>query len=550
MSLNKRTKNLLKLTTGTVALAFLLNACGPNQKLGMNDQEAALRATGTLQGNGLEVESKPIIAESKDEWAEPPVTHTPIASVAPIIKVKFVDYEDVGIKVNFDQKMIRVDFDLVLSFLPNQPREKVTLEGQIEESGENKGFAKLSVVPTQDANGKTKAAPPIIGKARCIETCNAVVVDLITKNSNGQFESRQFEVRNNEEDQNAAPTVIEIDSAPAEPSPATTEKSDSSLDVATADTKDAEDTEEHDDAGSDSVPGNAAISDITVDESESLNAMESYVTGQLSNDKQKEVAQELAKQVTVEPRFEVQVYDPKTTKFLKAGALSEFSGKATGFYASYCVDSKGVFYAGMDRCKSRKLKILNGGLADASEFVTKSLGISFANKKYYQQYGSGFLVQYLIEAGKIFSKTFSNESFALNEMSQQFGGPIWSQKNKGSLKHKSHQNGLEVDIPLITKGGSFDLAKTWELIKILNSLNGVQTIYVSQEKIDKICAIAKNKKTASGKTDFEENYEALRTLSHWKGHTTHMHLRLKCTAHNPSCRVERNLSAEKASCPK
>lgn len=116
--------------------------------------------------------------------------------------------------------------------------------------------------------------------------------------------------------------------------------------------------------------------------------------------------------------------------------------------------------------------------------------------------------------------------------------------------HKSHRNGLEVDLAFYTKSQNlenfwnpdrgnrgdwreFDFERNWKLLKMLAEIPspGVAVIYVDTQVRHRLCHYARDngKNLSRG----SEDHQVLRQLEHWDGHRDHYHVRFECP--NPGC---------------
>ncbi len=545
----KKTSQIALSLSLALSILFLVS-CGPQaNKLQLDDQEAAIKATGKLQGEAVRIDNRPIRLP-EDPSQDPNQPSQPRQTPAAEIEINFVDYKNVEIEANFDTDIIRVNFDVVFSFLPNQPKQSVVLEGQIEDEGPNRGFANLKPITTHKPDG-TSVTPPIVGKARCIENCDRMVLDIITKDQSGKIKSEQFEVTTATRVQDGKTTQIDINTEnTSQEVSLSTEESDE--EPKKDDLTENEIEINFDDAGTNSVPG--AYAQPTMTQESIAPLVQSLVEYGISlvSTKDQEKAKESLSQTPPPSRGDdvVIVDDPKTTsdELFPIQLGFGYEGKAIQFYYSYCEipinnGHTAIEPASADKKKNKcivsKRKIFNGAIDKASELLPESPGVASVQREDSRYYGSGLLVKYLQEAGKKYDQKFPKSFFRINDTSQQFGGPIWSLINKGRLAHASHQNGLEADILLAVKNKRFDTEKNWELVKILIELGYVHIIYVDKQRIQEFCNLARKIKHDDGKSDFEKHYDTLRRLQHWDGHKTHLHLRLKCTPHNPSCRQDR-----------
>lgn len=515
----------------------LLGACGPQaNRLHLNDQEAALHTTGTLSGKATKVDSAPLAPQD--------IQYTPSGvSIVPSpqdLEVSFFSYNDVLVKANFDAQIIEVSFDLVINALPEAPKYSIQLEGAIETEGINRGFANLRPISAKNQDGAEIALPPLVAQARCIEDCESAVVDIISKTSDGNLQTHQYQIESPIRIREGKEVLPQDKPSQSQEASTIVDDEQALMDF------------EFDDAGFDSVPGAYAPPVIQSSISAEIQTdVSSYLSEQLSPEKKAKI-QKQPKATTSPSTFnQVVVHNPekdRETLFpLELG--SEFSGKAFNFYHSYCeinqsngskifksvrVDSKNNI------CQKNNRDIISGGVSIASALPSKDLGFISATHSRTKErfYGSGLLVKYLVETGKAFNQKFKDTSFIVNDISQLDGGPVWSTPSK--LAHASHQNGLDADISTVRNSKEeFQTKENWELLKVLNGLGFVHMIYTGANNIEAVCKYAKNLMSENGKSEYENYLNIFKRLRSWDGHKTHWHLRLKCTAHNPSCREDR-----------
>ncbi len=181
-----------------------------------------------------------------------------------------------------------------------------------------------------------------------------------------------------------------------------------------------------------------------------------------------------------------------------------YLGKALGPY-----DRTGTLVKGIDVARAE---------TTAEQTLHGFKSIRRGNKVYY---GSGLLVKMIEEAGKRYAQLVPDGHFEVNDLSKKGGGRV--------RPHVSHRNGLDADIRLVRKSnGSIDYAKTWKVIKSFVDLGYVDVIFLNQRRINELCNyLKKNEK------DYSDTFKYLYRES---GHTTHMHVRVKCTNHNVGCR--------------
>lgn len=209
---------------------------------------------------------------------------------------------------------------------------------------------------------------------------------------------------------------------------------------------------------------------------------------------------------------EIKLSDYSDSQLFPYNLGESYLGKSIGYY------SKGSLAKGTDINTNTSTKPLFGFLSiDRGDKV---------------HFGSGLLVKTVEEAGKIYAKSVPGGKFEINDLSKQAGGPIYSGKKnrrgKYKLAHASHQNGLDADIRIPRNGSQYDYAKAWKIVKSFVQLGYVDAIFLNPIRMSGMCKYLKQSS--------EKNYSQIfAKLYKETGHTSHMHVRLKCTNHNIGC---------------
>ncbi len=192
-----------------------------------------------------------------------------------------------------------------------------------------------------------------------------------------------------------------------------------------------------------------------------------------------------------------------------------YRGQATGFYNSY---------------RGR-----NGGIIQATELEETSKGLRSINRNDRIVYGSGITVQFLHKVGEELEKSLQIP-MEVGDLSKQFGGR--------APPHASHQNGLDIDIrTLKLSNRRFDRERNWEFLKIMFRYQLVHRIFTSNENKEQLCQVARIR------NEHQTYRELFQRLQYWRGHTTHFHVRLKCTGHNDqSCRKDESPLPRSSGC--
>lgn len=164
------------------------------------------------------------------------------------------------------------------------------------------------------------------------------------------------------------------------------------------------------------------------------------------------------------------------------------------------------------------------------------------NKKYF---GTQEVVDLIALTGeKMYEET--GRKIYISNLSKQNGGPV--------APHKSHQNGVDVDIAYPSRNDNIDFPvvvkmkprvfnkklysteKTFNLLKILFEQKHVPVDRIFMDKAIKadLCNYAKSiPNLTSEQKEFAK--KIFGSINHVYGHGNHMHLRIKCTENQPAC---------------
>ncbi len=155
-------------------------------------------------------------------------------------------------------------------------------------------------------------------------------------------------------------------------------------------------------------------------------------------------------------------------------------------------------------------------------------GTAFGNSPSYRQltrrtYGSGLTALFMEALGRQIQQEINNRTDT-GDISAQLGGKI--------SPHKSHQNGLDIDLYTFKiNNRTFDAARNWQLLKMIDGYGIAHRIYTSRENKREICREAKRL------NQLESHASLLQRLVFVQNHTLHFHIRLQCTPHNgQTCR--------------
>lgn len=160
-------------------------------------------------------------------------------------------------------------------------------------------------------------------------------------------------------------------------------------------------------------------------------------------------------------------------------------------------------------------------------------------------FGTNELIYMLGLMGQYTKKTVPKYVLAIGDISKEEGGVLG--------KHKSHQNGLDVDVGYYFENKNLQKAfasavvldkphldwmveKQWGLYKMLGKTQLVDRIFVHKVLKKALCQLAIKNKEISKSDTKGETYQVLRRLIGDVDHNTHFHLRLKCSKAQIRCR--------------
>lgn len=161
-------------------------------------------------------------------------------------------------------------------------------------------------------------------------------------------------------------------------------------------------------------------------------------------------------------------------------------------------------------------------------------------------WGSSELLKLIQDSASEMNQRYPmRDRLQIGDLAQPGGGDL-------TPRHKSHQNGLDVDITYYRLNGveqlpdifdeftedmvingkiseNFDFERNWTLMKTLHAFGDVQRIFVDQIIKNELCNYAR-------KLGEEESFsEVLRSLRHENHHAHHLHVRLHCPREALEC---------------
>ncbi len=161
-----------------------------------------------------------------------------------------------------------------------------------------------------------------------------------------------------------------------------------------------------------------------------------------------------------------------------------------------------------------------------------------------KSFGSGLTTDTLQWLGDAYLRKYPNDSLCVNHISDHNGGHIG---------HKSHENGLDVDMNIPSSAtncrrrglqhyttyykqdGKF-FEKNYDLLKMLIGTNKVHVIFVDSSFIRRMCTYTNTLDLSEDEK--KQRKEIFNRLWHVDGHINHYHIRMKCNAQNVGCKSQ------------
>lgn len=151
----------------------------------------------------------------------------------------------------------------------------------------------------------------------------------------------------------------------------------------------------------------------------------------------------------------------------------------------------------------------SGGLRNGVQLPTRGTGFRFVR---YGQWGTARMVNGIQYIGQRLARAGA-PTMQVGDMSYKNGGPI--------RRHKSHQNGRDVDIFFISGRGGFDTASNWLLIRsaLDNPYMRVSNVFISNQKKAALLSYARRIGDPMAS-------RAASVMSYEPGHNDHFHIRI------------------------
>ncbi len=487
---------------------FLLNACSGNARdtTNIDTKDAVFLQTGKFTGTLERVavaeydEAKQAVVKKE----QPPVFTA----------------EDSIIEVDWDSKKVKIETKIVNELNQDKKSEPIILEGQFNDEG-------IAFLFPINAKGKELRA---LGALRCKDNmCKNLTIDLgadIKRDGKASFEQEQMDIKNPsplkvevpESTGSGAEEIYEPESSGARNTGDATQGKEAEL--AEKKKEEVRILEAKKKAALEAVAAkNREQEEEEEEEEEDIHEMFEPGTPAIKTPSLLTPAVERSEIRDRPDRAGIKFNDYSESKLFPYNLGEKYSGKAIGQY------DNGQLLKGTD---------IIGGNINGDFNLAKAFGFSSIRRTDKVHYGSGFLVKMIEEAAKLHVKSFPKSFFEIDDTSKMAGGKITrsykTKKGKWVAKkvHASHQNGLDADILLPKKGNKIDYQKAWSIVKSFASLGYVDVIFLNKNNINAMCRYLKS----SNEKGYEKYFNRLYPES---GHTSHLHMRLKCTNHNINC---------------
>lgn len=222
-----------------------------------------------------------------------------------------------------------------------------------------------------------------------------------------------------------------------------------------------------------------------------------------------------------------------------------------------------ISFSAISRVEQARGFYSNGTLIHASQFPNEGSNFVKIFRPLNRSWTTTDLQLILEKVSAQMSTDFpAGERLQVGDLSAEEGGPI--------SDHKSHQNGLDVDLvyyrnnkieedpeaigkftvdssfeKFVLKGKvteNFDIKRNLRLMQLLEKTGRVDRIFVDQAIKNLFCTHLRK----AGQ--FKENIPMLRKLRHFDGHADHLHVRLTCPKDSPACKSQAPLP-QGSGCP-
>lgn len=526
---------------------FLLNACGKSGTrsipANLSNKDAVALQTGVYRGSNMNDKLRPTFEGNKVVYREP-------------TKREFDSQE---LTVDFDTKQVSFTTDVNIDGVVRP----LKLEGTFEEK------TGIAIVRALDAKDNQ---PVGIGSVRCDNLCQQFYVEVYVKkvDSKGQVSYPEAQMQFDAEEVKTKGSAQSIFAPQLQSLPKNNERSDFSNVVdgvaSTAQVvsqsqgsqkiepkKDSKSTTQQNRQSSQGTPKSSIAIDLNdlTDEIPEGSEAAVFIHPTAITEKEKQDLKPISGQqlqmpalspqkpstATPTPRATTQPEGFAQTQKVDLNGIDtqvfpytlggRYLGQAQGCYAaSLCNGVKTLSYL------ASSTEVIAGRKEGVKE------GASLVSPESYSEYyfGSGLTVRHLEIASQRFQVQYPNEKIVVTAISQEVGGDRRcgftlederAAKAKGiKCVHSSHRNGLDIDVSIPkTANGSIDYKKFSDLVKAFNADNVTDRFFLDEGITKKLCPYMKD----------PEGQRALKKIFFWPGHENHLHVREKCTMHNPFC---------------
>ncbi len=182
-----------------------------------------------------------------------------------------------------------------------------------------------------------------------------------------------------------------------------------------------------------------------------------------------------------------------------------------------------------------------GKIIHSTQLPSRLKGSKINPQRRNKQYASGLLIKTVEYISEEFNRLHPKAPICINDLSLKNGSYFKT--------HRSHQNGLDIDISLpstandcrtehyfknwktLDKLDNTFRQKNWEFLNILIATERVNIIFIDKAFVKALCTHVKNKTNAT-KTQRNKIFKKLR---HENKHKNHYHIRMVCNFQNIGC---------------
>lgn len=169
----------------------------------------------------------------------------------------------------------------------------------------------------------------------------------------------------------------------------------------------------------------------------------------------------------------------------------------------------------------------NSVLRNADQFAASGPGYISRNRHNKKDYGTQLTVTLIGKVFEIVERQYPNRPpFWLLNVANKTGGELPGQA--------SHRTGLDIDIafPSLSsgKGSTLDKERLWHFAKQVTCAENkpVIALLIDSSVKQTMCRFVQNELKEDTRDPNSCAHRTLKSFHHWGGHTSHMHVRLRC----------------------